>query len=120
MGAHSLSINAFVVRRPDENFEGVYGWLLKPNTKMYTFAFALDQLGDIYLTGRVPLSSVTPDEIDRLLGVVLDYSASAFNTVLELGFTSAIRKEWAWRLLRGEPTRNLDAFRPLAPPDMTE
>ena len=120
VGAHSLSINAFVVRRPDENFEGVYRWLLERNTKMYAVAFALDQLGDIYLTGRVPLSSVTPDEIDRLLGAVLDYSDSAFNTVLELGFTSAIRKEWAWRLLRGEPTRNLDAFRHLAPPDMTE
>ena len=120
VGAHSLSINAFVVRRPDENFEGVYRWLLERNTKMYAVAFALDQLGDIYLTGRVPLSSVTPDEIDRLLGAVLDYSDSAFNTILELGFTSAIRKEWAWRLLRGEPTRNLDAFRHLAPPDMTE
>jgi hypothetical protein len=120
VGAHSLSINAFVVRRPDENFEGVYRWLLERNTKMYAVAFALDQLGDIYLTGRVPLASVTPDEIDRLLGAVLDYSDSAFNTILELGFTSAIRKEWAWRRLRGEPTRNLDAFRHLAPPHMTD
>ena len=100
--------------------KAVYRWLLERNTKMYAVAFALDQLGDIFLTGRVPLSSVTPDEIDRLLGAVLDYSDSAFNTILELGFTSAIRKEWAWRLLRGEPTRNLDAFRHLAPPDMTE
>ena len=117
VGAHSLSVNAFVARRPDENFEAVYRWLLERNTKMYAVAFALDHLGDIFLTGRVPLASITPDEVDRLLGAVLDYSDSAFNTILELGFASSIRKEWAWRRLRGEPTRNLDAFRHLAPPE---
>jgi hypothetical protein len=117
VGAHSLSINAFVCRRPDESFEAVYRWLLERNTKMYAVAFALDQLGDIFLTGRVALDSVTPDEVDRLLGAVLDYSDSAFNTILELGFASSIRKEWAWRRLRGEPTSNLDAFRHLAPPE---
>jgi hypothetical protein len=120
VGAHSLSVNAFVVRRPDENFEAVYRWLLERNTKMYAVAFALDHLGDIYLTGRVALDSVTPDEVDRLLGAVLDYSDSAFNTILELGFASAIRKEWAWRRLRGEPTYNLEAFRHLAPPNLAE
>jgi hypothetical protein len=120
VGAHSLSLNAFVARRPDENHEAVYRWLLERNTKMYAVAFALDHLGDIFLTGRVPLASITPDEVDRLLGAVLDYSDSAFNTILELGFASSIRKEWAWRRLRGEPTRNLDAFRHLAPPDITD
>ena len=117
VGAHSLSVNAFVCRRPDENFEGVYRWLLERNAKMYAVAFAIDQLGDIYLVGRVALGSVTPDEVDRLLGAVLDYADSAFNTILELGFSSAIRKEWAWRRLRGESTRNLDAFQHLAPPE---
>ncbi|MDT4986156.1 MAG: hypothetical protein QOI74_250, partial [Micromonosporaceae bacterium] len=36
---------------------------------------------------------------------------------LELGFSGAIRKEWAWRRSRGEPTMNLEAFRHLAPPE---
>jgi hypothetical protein len=120
VGAHSLSLNAFVARRPDENHEAVYRWLLERNTKMYAVAFALDHLGDIFLTGRVPLASITPDEVDRLLGAVLDYSDSAFNTILELGFASSIRKEWAWRRLRGEPTFNLEAFRHLAPGDTTD
>jgi hypothetical protein len=35
--------------------------------------------------------------------------------VLELGFASSIRKEWEWRLSRGEPTYNLAAFPHLAP-----
>jgi hypothetical protein len=54
---------------------------------------------------------VTPEEIDRLLGAVLSYSDGSFNTILELGFASSIRKEWEWRKSRGESTRNLEAFR---------
>jgi hypothetical protein len=78
---------------------------------MYGVAFAVDRLGDIYLDGRLPLSSVAPDELDRLLGSVLSYADDSFNAILELGFASSIRKEWEWRKLRGEPTKNLEAFR---------
>ena len=119
VGAHSLSVNAFVARHPDENHEGVYRWLLERNARLYAVAFAVDHLGDVYLTGRLPLNAVTPDEVDRLLGAVLEASDSSFNTILELGFSSSIRKEWAWRISRGEPTWNLQAFRHLAPDDAT-
>jgi len=111
IGPHALGVHAFVCRRPDENFEGVYRWLLQRNLKMYAVAFGVDPLGDIYLDARLPLSTVTPDELDRLLGSVLTYADESFNTILELGFGSAIRKEWEWRTSRGESTRNLDAFR---------
>ena len=111
VGKHALEVHAFVCRKPDENFEGVYRWLLERNMKMYAVAFALDGVGDIYLDARLPLSGVTREEIDRLLGAVLEYADGSFNTILELGFASSIRKEWEWRVSRGEPTRNLDAFR---------
>ena len=42
---------------------------------------------------------------------MLTHADGSFNTILELGFASSIRKEWEWRNLRGESTRNLDAFR---------
>ena len=64
---------------------------------MYGVAFAVDHIGDIYLDGRLPLAAVTPDEIDRLLGAVLTYADESFNTILELGFATSIRKEWEWR-----------------------
>jgi hypothetical protein len=104
-------VHAFVCRKPDENFEGVYRWLLERNMKMFGVAFALDPLGDIYLDGRLPLSVLDADEIDRLLGAVLEYADHSFNTILELGFAGSIRKEWEWRTSRGESTRNLEAFR---------
>ena len=111
IGPHAVAVHAFVARNPDENHEAVYRWLLERNLKQYAVAFAIDHNGDIYLDGRLPLQSVTRDEVDRLLGSVLSYADESFNTILELGFASSIRKEWEWRLSRGESTRNLEAFR---------
>ncbi|MCB5166184.1 YbjN domain-containing protein [Streptomyces bambusae] len=113
VGRHSLSLNAFVIRHPDENEAGVHRWLLERNLRLYGISYAVDRLGDVYLVGRLPLSVVTPEELDRLLGSVLEAADGAFNPLLELGFASSIRKEYAWRVSRGESTRNLDAFRHL-------
>ncbi|WP_328494985.1 YbjN domain-containing protein [Streptomyces sp. NBC_00414] len=110
VGRHSLSLNAFVIRHPDENEGGVHRWLLERNLKLYGVGYAVDPLGDIYVAGKLPLAAVTADEVDRLLGSVLEAADGSFNTLLELGFASAIRKEYAWRVSRGESTRNLDAF----------
>ena len=111
VGPHALSVHAFVCRKPDENFEGVYRWLLERNMRMFGLAFGLDAVGDIFLDARLPLTVVTPDEVDRLLGSVLTYADESFNTILELGFATSIRKEWEWRLANGESTANLEAFR---------
>ncbi|MFB7476711.1 YbjN domain-containing protein [Kitasatospora sp. NPDC056184] len=116
VGDHTLSVNAFVVRRPDENHEAVYRWLLERNTRLYGVAYAVDRLGDVYLAGRLPLESLSPDAVDRLLGTVLENADEPFNTLLELGFATAIRREWEWRTKRGESTRNLAAFAHLAVP----
>jgi hypothetical protein len=111
VGEHAFGVHAFVARQPDENHERVYRWMLERNLRLFGVAFAVDRTGDIYLDGRLPLSVVTPTEIDRLLGAVLTYADESFNTILELGFATSIRKEWEWRRSRGESTRNLDAFR---------
>ena len=110
VGEHALTVTAFVARHPDETHEAVYRWLLERNRRMYAVAFAVDHLGDIYLVGRLPLPAVTADELDRVIGAVLEYADGSFNTILELGFASAIRREWEWRTSRGESTDNLAAF----------
>ncbi len=117
VGDHSLSASAFVVRNPDENREGVYRWLLEHNTKLRQVAFGVDSSGDVYLTGRLPLEGVSTESVDALLGEVLAVADGSFNELLALGFLSSMRKEWAWRVSRGESTRNLDAFRHLLDPD---
>jgi len=119
VGDHSLHVEAFFCRRPDENHEAVYRWLLERNARMFAVSFAIDNVGDVYLVGRLPLSAVTVEDIDRVLGSVLTYSDDWFDTVLELGFRSSIEREWQWRVKRGESLRNLEAFAHLfdaAPP----
>lgn len=107
---HSLHVEAFFCRKPDENHAEFYRWLLEKNGRMYGMGFTLDETGDVYLVGRVSLASVSPAEIDRLLGCVLSYSDDNFDKALELGFKSSIQREWAWRVKRGESLANLRAF----------
>src|ERR1700728_893182 len=110
IGEHSVRVEAFVCRKPDENHEGVYRFLLRRTRRLYGVSYTLDNVGDIYLVGRMSLASVDADEIDRVLGQVLEAVDSDFNTLLELGFRSSIQKEWDWRVSRGESLKNLEAF----------
>ena len=119
IGRHGLSVRAFVARNPDSDHERVYRWLLQKNLTLYGVGFAVDALGDIYLSGRVSLAAVSVEEVDRLLGAVARTADDSFNTILELGFADSIRREWAWRRSRGESTANLAAFRHLDPGSTT-
>lgn len=114
VGVHALEVQAFVMRKPDENREAVYEFLLHRNVRMYGVSWAIDSMGDVYLAGRIPLAAISPEEIDRILGCVLEYSDGTFNTLLELGFGSSIRREWAWRVKNNESLANLQAFRDFA------
>jgi hypothetical protein len=110
VGTHSVRIEAFICRRPDEDHEKVYRYLLRRNRRLFGVAYTIDNLGDIYLVGRIALDSVTPEVIDGILGQVLQAVESDFNMLLELGFHSSIQKEWDWRVKRGESLKNLRAF----------
>ncbi|MGN0062635.1 MAG: YbjN domain-containing protein [Nocardioides sp.] len=111
VGPHTLGVHAFVCRNPDEDHLRVYRWLLERNLRMYAVAFAVDHDGDIYLDARLPLASVTAAELDQLMGSVLANADESFNAILELGFATSIRKEYEWRVSRGESLANLEAFR---------
>jgi len=117
VGEHGLLVEAFVCRKPDENHQELYAFLLRRNAKMFAVSFSIDAAGDIYLVGRIPLAAVTPEDLDRLLGAVLQYADESFDTMLEIGFISSIRREWAWREKRGESTANLQAFARFAAPN---
>jgi len=110
LGDQALNIEAFFCRKPDENHAEFYRWLLRKNGSMYGVHFALDEIGDVYLVGRIPIDAVTPEEIDRLLGCVLTYADESFERAIELGFASSIRREWEWRVKRGESLANLRPF----------
>ncbi|QFU94222.1 YbjN domain-containing protein [Amycolatopsis sp. YIM 10] len=116
-GEHAFSVEAFVCRRPDEAHEEVYRYLLRRNAKLYSVHYTVDAIGDIYLVGRLPLDAVTEAELDKILGQVLEAADGDFNPLLEIGFATSIRREWDWRVSRGESLANLQAFKHLMEPE---
>jgi hypothetical protein len=108
--AHSLHVEAFFCRKPDENHAEFYRYLLERGSRMFGVHFALDPVGDVYLVGRLPLAAISAEEVDRLLGCVLSYSDENFDQALMIGFASSIRREYDWRVKRGESLANLSAF----------
>src|SRR5580693_1374445 len=48
-GEHSLQVEAFFCRQPDENHAAFYRFLLERNGRLYGVHFALDRTGDVYL-----------------------------------------------------------------------
>lgn len=109
----TTSVSAFVIRNPDENHEEFYRSLLRKNLRLTGIAYAVDPDGDVYLRGELQTETVDEDRLDQLFGVILAASDAVFNELLALGFLSSMKKEWAWRVSRGEPTKNLEAFRHL-------
>ena len=76
-GDTTVTVNAFVIRHPDENDLAVYRWLLERNRRMYGLAYSIDHHGDIYLTGRFPLDAITDDEVIVVLYLCAEISTPA-------------------------------------------
>ncbi|WP_370587295.1 YbjN domain-containing protein [Yimella sp. cx-51] len=113
VGDTDLAASAFVIRQPDENHLEFYKFLLRRNLRLPGLAYSIDGSGDVYVYGRAPLAGVDEAYLDRLLGAILQSADEPFNDLLVLGFLSSMKKEWDWRISRGESTRNLEAFRHL-------
>lgn len=82
----TLRLTAFVMRAPDRHHEAVYARLLAKNLTMFRWAFALDELGDVYLCARVPVEDVAEDLLDELLGGAVLYLDEVYELIVRTGF----------------------------------
>jgi len=111
LGEVVTNVAAFVIRKPDENHAAFYRYLLRRNLRLPGLAYGLDKLGDVYVKASVPTKAVDAAYLDQLFGVVLEAADAPFNDLLLLGFKTSMKREWDWRVLRGESLANLEAFR---------
>lgn len=113
LGRHEAVVECFVCRAVESAHDEVYRYLLRRNMFLRVIRYSLDQNEDIYLTARLARNAFTASELDTLLGSVLSCVEQDFNQILARGYADAIRREWAWRQARDQPTTNLAAFRGL-------
>lgn len=99
----SLVVTSLFAGVPDEGHAEVYRLLLQRNQRAHAVHFALDDEGDLILTGRVPLVALDERTFDELLGELLSVSDATFNRVLRTGFATYLGHEQRWRRAAGLP-----------------
>lgn len=103
VGDRTLRLTSLFSGAPDEGHEAVYRILLQRNQRSGPVHFALDDEGDLILTGELPLAAVDTRAIDELLGAVLQVADATFNQVLRTGFATYLEGEQRWRASAGMP-----------------
>lgn len=97
LGDRSLQVTSLLCGVPDEGHAEVYGLVLHRNENLGWVHFALDDAGDVILTGRVPRAALDETVLGEVLGQVLAVSDETFNAVLRAGFATYIEHEQEWR-----------------------
>ncbi|MFO7779952.1 MAG: YbjN domain-containing protein [Nitriliruptoraceae bacterium] len=103
LGDRRLTITSLFSGVPDEGHAEVYRILLQRNQRPGPVHFALDDEGDLILTGALPLVALDGAALDELLGQVLTMADETFNQVLRTGFASYLDAEQRWRASAGLP-----------------
>ena len=97
----SLRLTSLFSGVPDEGHGEVYRILLHRNQRSGPVHFALDDEGDLILTGDLPLAALDARMLDEVLGSVLSLADATFNQVLRTGFASYLDAEQRWRASAG-------------------
>jgi len=77
---------------PETNIEATWEYLLRRNADLAGVSFALGAEDAIYLVGRVPVSRVDDDELDRIIGASLAYTDECFPTAMSIGYAGRYRR----------------------------
>jgi hypothetical protein len=64
--------------------------VLARNLRLRGVHYGLDEVGDLFLTGSVPLGAVDAEHLDRVLGEVLDLLERDAEVLLELAYGPAL------------------------------
>lgn len=97
VGEHTLTLQAFFMTAPDENRDELYGYLLRRHLRSYVARFAIDASGDVILIAVVPVDAVSVQELDRIMGQLLQLADDTYFEAIRMGFRSYIEREQAWR-----------------------
>lgn len=91
LGQRTLRYETYVMPAPEENAAAVSDLLLRRNHGLIGAQFSIGDEDAIYLSGSLPDTGLTPDELDRVLGTVYTAVEANFQALLRLAFASRFR-----------------------------
>jgi hypothetical protein len=84
----TLHYETYVMPAPEENAAELYEHLLRRNLKFHGAAFAIGIEDAVFLVGQLPVHTVDPGELDRILGSLYSYVEQCFRPAMRIGFAS--------------------------------
>ncbi len=91
LGQRTLRYETYVMPAPEENGEQLYEHLLRRNDRLVGAHFSIGIEDAVFLRGELPVSALTPDEIDRAIGTLYATVEQCFQSLLRIGFPRFFR-----------------------------
>lgn len=88
LGQRTLRYEAYVMPAPEENTVELYENLLRRNQSLIGAHFAIGVEDAVFLRGDLPLTALSEDELDRIIGSLYAATEQCFQGLLRIGFAS--------------------------------
>ncbi|HEX6263481.1 MAG TPA: YbjN domain-containing protein [Actinomycetota bacterium] len=93
LGDWNLRGESFFMRGPEENRAETFHLLLQRNRRPGPWRFAANEGGDISLLASIPRAAVTEEELDRLLGSLVQITDETFVPAMKLGYERGLAEQ---------------------------
>lgn len=93
LGDWSLRAEAFFMRAPEDNRAETFHLFLQRNHRPGPWRFAANEEGDVSLLASIPRAAVTEEELDRLLGSLVQVTDETYVPAMKLGYEKGLAEQ---------------------------
>lgn len=86
VGERTVGYEAYLLPGPRSNREEVYRLCLARNHRSWPAAISLDDRGDLFIRGRIPLSDLSRERLEEAIGAVYQIVELSFRALVRSGF----------------------------------
>jgi Putative bacterial sensory transduction regulator len=88
LGQRTFRFETYVMPAPEENAAALFENLLRRNNRLVGVHFAIGEEDAIFLRGETATSTLTKQDVDRILGTIYATVEQTFKPLLRVGFAS--------------------------------
>jgi hypothetical protein len=86
LGEHTVGYEAYLLPQPPRRAADVYRLCLVRNHRSWPAAVSMDDRGDLYVRGRIPLTDFTAQRLGEAVGAVYETVELSFRPLVTMGF----------------------------------